>query len=141
MIIKYNIRADTGADIYVFNISRMISNNLRAKPGSSGVPKDQQEGAHSGETQSQNITCLYQPELKVQKQSDVNNKNEIHCVEDDEGDHQHQDGVGGSGLWGAAVGALGGVNMLHPLVMSAQETHHGAAGPDHEDNKHGIWTR
>ncbi|KAI5173424.1 Krueppel-Like Factor 12 [Manis pentadactyla] len=61
-------------------------------------------------------------------------------VEDDKGDHQHQDGVGSSGLWGEVVVALGGVNMLHPLVMSAKETHHGAAGPDHEANKHGIRT-
>lgn len=119
MIAKYNVRDGIEADIYVLNISRMTSSNSRAKPGSSGVPKDQQEGAHSGETQSQNITCLYQPEMKVQKDSDVKCKNQIHHVEDDEGDHQHQDGVDSSGLWGAAVGALGGVNMLHPLVMSA----------------------
>lgn len=49
-------------------------------------------------------------------------------------------------VWAALVsaehlwGALGGVNMLHPLVMSVEQTHHGAAAPDHEANKHGIQT-
>ena len=32
----------------------------------------------------------------------------------------------------------GGVNRLHPLVVSVQEKHHGDTGPDHEANKHGI---
>ena len=32
----------------------------------------------------------------------------------------------------------GGVKILHPLVVSVQEKHHGAAGADHEGNKHGI---
>ena len=32
----------------------------------------------------------------------------------------------------------GGVNILHPLVVSEQEKHHGATGPDHEGKKHGI---
>ena len=31
-----------------------------------------------------------------------------------------------------------GVNILQPLVVSVQEKHHGATGPDHEANKHDI---
>lgn len=65
MISTYIIMDGTEADFYLFTLSSVGSIYSRAKPGSSGVPKDQQEGAHSGETQSQNITCLYQPELKV----------------------------------------------------------------------------
>ena len=33
---------------------------------------------------------------------------------------------------------IGGVNIQHPLVVSEQEKHHGATGPDHEGKKHGI---
>ena len=65
-------------------------------------------------------------------------KNRIQQVEDDEGDHQHQDVVGGSGLPGASVVSSGRVNMLHPLAVSEQEKHHGATGTDHEGKKHGI---
>ena len=68
----------------------------------------------------------------------MENKTVIQQVEDNEGDHQHQDGVGGSGLWGASVVSSGGVDILHPLVVSVQEKHHGATGPDHETNKHSI---
>ena len=68
----------------------------------------------------------------------MENKTVIQQVEDNEGDHQHQDGVGGSGLWGASVVSSGGVDILHPLVVSVQEKHHGATGPDHEANKHDI---
>lgn len=71
----------------------------------------------------------------------MENKTVIQQVEDNEGDHQHQDGVGGSGLWGASVVSSGGVNILHPLVVSEQEKHHGATGPDHEGKKHGIRDR
>ena len=49
--------------------------------------------------------------------------------------------MGGSGLWGASVVSSGGVNILHPLVVSEQEKHHGATGPDHEGKKHGIRDR
>ena len=31
-----------------------------------------------------------------------------------------------------------GVNILNPLVVSEQEKHHGATGPDHEGKKDGI---
>lgn len=31
-----------------------------------------------------------------------------------------------------------GVDILHPLVVSEQEKHHGTTGPDHEGKKHGI---
>ena len=68
----------------------------------------------------------------------MKSKNAIQQVEDDEGDHQHQDGAGGSGLRGASAVPSGGVDVLHPLVVSEQEKHHGATGPDHEANKHGI---
>ena len=69
----------------------------------------------------------------------MENKTAIQQVEDNEGDYEHQDGVGGSGLWGESVVSSGGVDILHPLVVSVQEQHHGATGPDHEGNKHGIW--
>ena len=69
---------------------------------------------------------------------DIKSEYRIQQVEDDKGDNQHQDGVGGSGLWGASVVSSGGVNILHPLVVSEQEKHHGATGPDHEGKKHGI---
>ena len=46
--------------------------------------------------------------------------------------------MGCSGLRGASVVPSGGVKILHPLVVSVQEKHHGAAGADHEGNKHGI---
>ena len=49
--------------------------------------------------------------------------------------------MGGSGLRGASVVPSGGVNILHPLAVSEQEKHHGATGPDHEANKHGIRDR
>ena len=68
----------------------------------------------------------------------MKNKTVIQHVEGDKGDHQHQDGVGSSGPWGAFVVPSGGVNILRPLVGSVQEKHHGAAGADHEANKHGI---
>ena len=68
----------------------------------------------------------------------MENKTIIQHVEDDIGDHEHQDGVGGSGLRGASVVPSGGVDILYPLVVSVQEKHHGATGPDHEGNKHGI---
>ena len=68
----------------------------------------------------------------------MENKTIIQHVEDDIGDHEHQDGVGGSGLRGASVVPSGGVDILHPLVVSVQEKHHGATGPDHEGNKHVI---
>ena len=42
----------------------------------------------------------------------MENKTVIQQVEDNEGDHQHQDGVGGSGLWGESV------------VSSAKDTPH-----------------
>ena len=44
----------------------------------------------------------------------------------------------GSGLRGSPGVPSGGVNILHPLVVSEQEKHHGATGPDHEGKKHGI---
>ena len=68
----------------------------------------------------------------------MENKTVIQQVEDNEGDHQHQDGVGGSGLWGASVVSSGGVDILHPLAVSVQEKHHGATRPDHETNKRSI---
>ena len=68
----------------------------------------------------------------------MENKTIIQHVEDDIGDHEHQDGVGGSGLRGASVVPSGGVDILYPLVVSVQEKHHGATGPDHEANKHDI---
>ena len=68
----------------------------------------------------------------------MKSKNAIQQVEDDEGDHQHQDGAGGSGLRGASVVSSAGVNILNPLVVSEQEKHHGATGPDHEGKKHDI---
>ena len=68
----------------------------------------------------------------------MENKTIIQHVEDDIGDHEHQDGVGGSGLRGASVVPSGGVDILHPLVVSVQEKHHGATGPDHEANNHDI---
>ena len=75
---------------------------------------------------------------KIKKGSDIKSKNRSHHIEDDKGDHQHQGGVGGSGLWRASVVPSGGVDILHPLAVSVQEKHHGATGPDHEANKHGI---
>ena len=69
---------------------------------------------------------------------DIKSEYRIQQVEDDKGDNQHQDGVGGSGLRGASVVSSGGVNILHPLVVSEQEKHHGATGTDHEGKKHGI---
>ena len=68
----------------------------------------------------------------------IDNKKRIQHVEDGKGDHQHQDGVGSSGLWAALVVARVGVNILHPLVVSVQEKQHGATGPNCEANKHGI---
>ena len=68
----------------------------------------------------------------------MENKTIIQHVEDDIGDHEHQDGVGGSGLRGASVVPSGGVDILYPLVVSVQEKHHGATGPAHEGKKHGI---
>ena len=49
--------------------------------------------------------------------------------------------MGGSGLRGASVVPSGGVDILYPLAVSEQEKHHGATGPDHEANKHGIRDR
>ena len=72
------------------------------------------------------------------KSTNTKSKNRIQHIEDDKGDHQHQDCVGGSGLWGASVVSSGGVNILHFLVVSVQKKHHGATGPDHEANKYGI---
>ena len=68
----------------------------------------------------------------------MENKTAIQQVEDNEGDYEHQDGVGGSGLWRASVVSSGSVNILHPLAVSQQEKHHGATGPDHDAKKHGI---
>ena len=68
----------------------------------------------------------------------MENKTVIQQVEDNEGDYEHQDGVGGSGLWGASVVSSAGMNILHFLVVSVQKKHHGATGPDHEANKYGI---
>ena len=41
--------------------------------------------------------------------------------------------VSGGHLWCPV-----GVWIYCPLVVSVQEKHHGATGPDHEGNKHGI---
>ena len=68
----------------------------------------------------------------------IKSENRIQQVEGDEGDHQHQDGVGGSGLRRGSVVPRGGVDILHPLAASVQEKHRGAAGADHEGKKHGI---
>ena len=46
--------------------------------------------------------------------------------------------MGGSGLRGSPGVPSGGVNILHPLVVSEQEKHHEATGTDHEGKKHGI---
>ena len=100
--------------------------------------KTMQEGRNGGKTENQDIRGLYQPLSKIKKGSDIKNKNRSHHVEDDEGDHQHQDGAGGSGLRGASAVPSVGVNILHSLVVSVQEKHHGATGPDHEANKHDI---
>ena len=59
-------------------------------------------------------------------------------MNNDEGDHQQKDGVGGSGLRGASVVSCGGVSILHPLELSEQEKHRRATGPDHQAKKHGI---
>ena len=75
--------------------------------------------------------------MNIWEWSDIKRKNGIQYVNDDKGDHQHQDGVGGSGLWGASVVSSGGVNIRHPLAVSVQK-HHGATGLDHEAKKHGI---
>ena len=42
----------------------------------------------------------------------MENKTVIQQVEDNEGDYEHQDGVGGSGLWGASVVSSRGVDIL-----------------------------
>ena len=39
--------------------------------------------------------------------------------------------MGSSGLRGASVVSSGGVNILHPLVVSEQEKHHGEEGKDY----------
>lgn len=46
--------------------------------------------------------------------------------------------MGGSNLQGASVVTIGGVNMLYTLLVSVQEKHCGATGPDHETDEHGI---
>ena len=88
--------------------------------------------------QSQNKSGLHQSQTRLQKNSGVKLESGIQYVKVDKGDHQHQGGVGGSGLQGASVVSSGGVNILHPLVVSEQEKHHGATGTDHEGKKHGI---
>ena len=88
--------------------------------------------------QSQNKSGLHKPQTRLQKNSGVKIENGIQYVKVDKDDHQHQDGAGGSGLQGASVVSSGGVDVLHPLVVSEQEKHHGATGPDHEGKKHGI---
>ena len=88
--------------------------------------------------QSQNKSGLHQSQTRLQKNSGVKLESGIQYVKVDKGDHQHQGGVGGSGLRGASVVSSGGVNILHPLVVSEQEKYHGATGPDHEGKKHGI---
>ena len=70
--------------------------------------------------------------------SDIKSKTGIQHKEEDKGDHQHQDGVGSSGLWGALAVGSGPVNILHSLVVSVQEKQHGATGPGHEANKQDI---
>ena len=87
--------------------------------------------------QSQNKSGLHQSQTRLQKNSGVKLESGIQFVKVDKGDHQHQDGVGGSGLWAASVVPSAGVNILHPLAVSEQK-HHGATGPDHEGKKHGI---
>lgn len=69
---------------------------------------------------------------------DIKSKNGIQHIGDDKGDHDHQDGVGSSHLWGASVVPSGGVNALHFQLVPVQEKHHGATGPDQETNKHDI---
>jgi len=111
----------------------------RADPSSSRIPEEQQEGRNGGKTGNQDIRGLYQPLSKIKKGSNIKSKNRSHHIEDNKGDQQPQGGVGGSGLRRASVVLSGGVDILHPLAVSVQEKHHGATGPDHEANKHGIW--
>ena len=74
------------------------ANDSRAESSSSRIPEEQQEGRNGGKTGNQDIRGLYQPLSKIKKGSDIKNKNRSRHVEDDKGDHQHQDGAGGSGL-------------------------------------------
>ena len=50
--------------------------------------------------------------MNIKKGCDIKNKHRIQQVEGDEGDRQHQDGVGGSGLRGASVVSSRGVDVL-----------------------------
>ena len=76
--------------------------------------------------------------MKIREGTDIRSKNRIQHREEDKGDHQHQDGAGGSVLREVLMASSGAVYILHPLVVSVQEKQHGATGPCHEANKHDI---
>lgn len=57
------------------------------------------------------------------KNSQIKRKSGIQYVNNDEGDHQHQDGgVRGSGLRVPSVVPGEGVDILHPLAVSVQKS-------------------
>ena len=86
--------------------------NSRGESSSSRIPKEQQERRNGGKTGNLDIRGLYQPQMNIKKGCDIKNKHRIQQVEGDEGDRQHQDGAGGSGLRGAFVVSSRGVDVL-----------------------------
>ena len=73
--------------------------------------------------------------------SEIKRKNGIQYVNDDKGDHQHQDAVGGSGLWGASVVPSEGCEHTAPsggVCAEAPWSHW--TGPWGQETRHQRWT-
>ena len=92
----------------------------------------EQKGTDSWDIQSQDYSDVHKEPAGIIKKSHHELKNGGKIIKIDKSAHQEKDGFGSSDLRGEFSGAIGPMNVLDMMLMSAQAENHEAAGPEHE---------
>lgn len=93
-----------------------------------GVPAPKQE-EWTARQLTANVIAMFTRSPLGLKITDLKDAGE--CVKRDKGAYQEEDGLGGSGSRGGPQGA-GFMNVLHSMIVTIQDEHRGAAGPEHK---------